>query len=39
LMTPDLPQELEAEYESVDPTRTYWNRLFSRMYETSLVAL
>jgi hypothetical protein len=39
LMTPDLPQELEADYESVDPTRTYWNRLFSRMYETSLVAL
>ncbi|HEY8448791.1 MAG TPA: hypothetical protein VIL01_16975 [Thermomicrobiales bacterium] len=39
LVTPDLPQELEAEYESVDPTHTYWKRLFSRMYETSLVAL
>jgi hypothetical protein len=39
LVTPDLPQELEAEFESVDPTNTYWDRLFSRMYETSLVAL
>ncbi|MGH2534110.1 MAG: hypothetical protein ACRDJW_17720 [Thermomicrobiales bacterium] len=39
LLTPDMPQELEAEFESVDPTRTYWERLFQRMYETSLVAL
>jgi hypothetical protein len=39
LVTPDMPTELEAEFESVDPTRTYWPRLFSRMYETSLVAL
>ena len=39
LMTPELPQELEADYESVDPTKTYWERLFQRMYETSLVAL
>lgn len=39
LVTPDLPQQLEAELASVDPTRTCWDRLFTRMYETSLVAL
>ena len=39
LLTPDMPQELEAEFETVDPTRTYWERLYQRMYETSLVAL
>jgi hypothetical protein len=39
LLTPDMPQELEAEFETLDPTRTYWDRLFSRMYETSLVAI
>lgn len=39
LLTPDMPQELEAEFESLDPTRAYWERLFQRMYETSLVAL
>ena len=39
LLTPDLPTELEAEFETVDPTGTFWPRLFQRMYETSLVAL
>lgn len=39
LLTPDMPQDLEAEYLSVDPTHLYWERLFQRMYETSLVAL
>jgi hypothetical protein len=39
LLTPDMPQELEAEFETVDPTHTYWDRIFQRMYETSLVAL
>jgi hypothetical protein len=39
LLSPTLPRELEAEFESVDPTHTYWDRLFQRMYETSLVAL
>jgi hypothetical protein len=39
LLTPDMPRQLEAEFESVDPTRTYWDRFFQRMYETSLVAL
>lgn len=38
LVTPDMPQELEAEFENV-ATRAYWDRLFGRMYETSLVAL
>ena len=39
LLTPDMPQELEAEFETVDPSRIYWQRIFQRMYETSLVAL
>lgn len=39
LLTPEMPHELEAEFESLDPTHTVWDRLFSRMYETSLVAL
>lgn len=39
LVTPDMPKDLEEEYASVDPTRTFWERLFTRMYETSLVAL
>ena len=39
LLTPDMPEELAAEFASLDPTRTYWERLFARMYETSLVAL
>lgn len=39
LVTPDLPTELEAEFETLDPTGTFWPRLFQRMYETSLVAL
>jgi hypothetical protein len=39
LITPDMPQELAADFETVDPTHTYWDRLFQRMYETSLVAL
>ena len=39
LLTPDMPQELEAEFETVDPSRACWDRIFQRMYETSLVAL
>ena len=39
LLTPDMPQDLEADFEVVDPSRAYWDRLFRRMYETSLVAL
>jgi hypothetical protein len=39
LLTPDMPQQLEAEFQSLDPTQTFWSRLFQRMYETSLVAL
>jgi hypothetical protein len=39
LLTPDPPEELAAEFASLDPTKTYWERLFNRMYETSLVAL
>lgn len=39
LVTPDMPQVLQAEFETVDPSRTYWSRIFQRMYDTSLVAL
>jgi hypothetical protein len=39
LVTPETPQELEANVASVDPTQQMWDRLFTRMYETSLVAL
>jgi hypothetical protein len=39
LLTPEMPQQLEAEFETVDPSRIYWDRIFGRMYETSLVAL
>jgi hypothetical protein len=39
LVTPETPQELEAEVDSLDPTHLFWDRLFTRMYETSLVAL
>jgi hypothetical protein len=39
LLTPEMPDGLAAEFASVDPSRTYWDRLFQRMYETSLVAL
>ncbi len=39
LVTPETPKELEAWVDSIDPSQQYWDRLFSRMYETSLVAL
>lgn len=39
LLTQQMPQALEAEFEGLDPSRTFWPRLFQRMYETSLVAL
>ena len=39
LLTPEMPSELEADLRSIDPTASTWNRLFTRMYETSLVAL
>lgn len=39
LLTPDMPQQLEANFDTVDPSKAYWERIFQRMYETSLVAL
>jgi hypothetical protein len=39
LLTPEMPSELEADLRTIDPTALTWNRLFARMYETSLVAL
>lgn len=39
LLTPKMPHDLETEFDHIDPTRTYWPRLFQRMYATSLVAI
>jgi hypothetical protein len=39
LVTPDMPGRLEDEFRQLDPSSTFWERLFDRMYETSLVAL
>ena len=39
LLTPKMPHDLETEFDDLDPTRTYWPRLFQRMYTTSLVAI
>lgn len=39
LMTPDMPGQLEAELETVDPNGRYWESIFGRMYETGLVAM
>jgi len=39
LLTPEMPRQLEAEFETVDPSRIYWDRIFGRMYESSLVAM
>lgn len=39
LMTPDMPRQLETELETVDPEGRYWENIFGRMYETSLVAM
>lgn len=39
LMTPDMPGQLQAELETVDPEHRYWNSIFGRMYESGLVAI
>jgi hypothetical protein len=39
LMTPEMPQQLEADLVSVDPDRRYWESIFRGMYETGLVAM
>ena len=39
LLTPKMPHDLESEFDHIDPSRTYWPRLFERMYATSLVAI
>lgn len=39
LMTPDMPSQLEAELQTVDPNGRYWESIFGRMYETGLVAM
>jgi hypothetical protein len=39
LLAPDMPQQLEAEFSELDPGFGYWDRIFGRMYQRSLVAL
>ncbi len=39
LMTPAMPQQLEADLVNVDPERRYWDSIFGRMYESGLVAM
>jgi hypothetical protein len=39
LTTPRQPQELATEFASLAPEVPFWDRLFSRMYERSLIAL
>ena len=39
LMTPVMPSQLETELETVAPESRYWESIFGRMYETSLVAM
>jgi len=39
LLTPNMPQEMEAELATVAPDARYWQRIFGRMYETGLVAM
>lgn len=39
LLTPGMPQQLQAEFADLAPGLGYWDRIFGRMYERSLVAL
>jgi hypothetical protein len=39
LMTPDMPQQLEAELGTVDPEGRYWSSIFGRMYGSGMVAM
>ncbi len=39
LVSPELPQDLSARFAEIAPGSQLWDRLFSRMYERSLIAL
>lgn len=39
LLTPARPDELATSFRELDPDTPYWDRLFSRMYERSLMAM
>lgn len=39
LLTPRQLTELSADFQAVDPANQYWGRLFTRMYERSLIAV
>jgi len=38
IITPRMPDQLAADFEAVDPSKRLWQRIFSRLYETSLIA-
>jgi len=39
IITPRLPEQLAADFEAIDPSKKLWQRIFTRLYETSLIAL
>jgi len=39
LVTPKMPHELAADFETLRDSPGYWNELYCRMYESSLMAL
>jgi hypothetical protein len=39
LVTPQLPHELSATFDETVPGAVFWDRLFSRMYQRSYIAL
>lgn len=38
IITPRMPDQLAADFEAIDPSKRLWQRIFSRLYETSLIA-
>lgn len=39
VVTPRMPHELHKDLHAIDPSDTYWDRIFRRLYRTSLIAL
>lgn len=39
LLSPKGVVDLSSAFEAVDPSKTFWDRLFRRMYESSLIAV
>jgi hypothetical protein len=38
IITPRMPDQLAADFEAIDPSKRLWQRIFSRLYETTLIA-